>query len=927
MNIEAPQSSKTTRSVGNIGVPEFTAGLAMKEGERIDAEGVEIKRVPEILAPAGGRAQFFAALRVGADAVYLGLKDFNARARADNFTIEDLQELIPIARHYGMKVLVTFNVLVKNSELERAIATLAALERVGVDAIIVQDLAVIRLARNFFPGLRLHASTQMAIHNLSGVEQAAEIGIKRAVLARELTANEVKRIRAAVPREQMELEVFCHGSLCYSYSGLCFFSGAADARSGNRGECAYTCRQPYKILSEPGNGFLFSMRDLDTSRQLASLIEAGVDCLKIEGRKKDAQYVASVTRLYREKLDQLFARSTVRPLVKELVQSSQSGGQDEESIRSDLGMTFQRRSTTFFVKGRYVENVIDLDNPGHLGSLVGTVEGVHDDCILTNPSVMLERFDGIRIDSPKRLYQAQPQGDLSSEPQHLQDLNQRYHNEVCQFSLREMYDAGRGKMNSESLSSVPVAKIGRPLLIKIPSDLPTPKVGDLLYRTRSSALKGRVDALSRPPEEQRIRPLEPISLEVALNWNSATNEPTEINFRIEAKRFGAVVTTFELQFPAEHSRGLPLLQADINQVFSIFGDEKFGVESLSCSLPEQGSPFIPKSKLKEIKRAFAATLRQNMDVFFAERLTDATTGLTLAEPPCKPFEQGDREFQIKIDRLEYLPHIEAIVASLPNHGIREVLFEPKRAFLGTIPDLTLITELQSFERRTGIALRLSVPTVLRAWDLPLIGKLFEKGIELGLTRIEVGNLGALKLCKDWNTSGALLDLTGDFTLYSLNHQASGFWQEQGLRAVALSIEDDFENICAHMAQFPKNLTAHAIIYKDTPLFVAEACSLTALHNGCPSSSVCGYRTLEVANEKGERFFVAHESCKSIVYGDQAYSVAHEQAAFLQLGIKAFRMDFLTRPYKREDIESIFKAAFTMEAVPNTHSANFRGRLL
>ena len=231
----------------------------------VNAQKILTGRIPEILAPVGGREQFFAALNAGADAVFLGLKQFNARARAENFSIDDLLSLVPLAHRYKMQVLVTLNILIKDIELAELVSTLASLEDVGVDAIIVQDLGVADLARRFFPGLRLHASTQMAVHNLAGVQKAIDWGFKRVVLARELTAQEIKRIRAAVPQELIELEVFCHGSLCYSYSGLCFFSGAADARSGNRGECAYTCREPYKILSEPGQGFLFSMKDLDTA--------------------------------------------------------------------------------------------------------------------------------------------------------------------------------------------------------------------------------------------------------------------------------------------------------------------------------------------------------------------------------------------------------------------------------------------------------------------------------------------------------------------------------------------------------------------------------------------------------------------------------------------------------------------------------------
>ncbi|MBL8994027.1 MAG: U32 family peptidase, partial [Spirochaetia bacterium] len=243
-------------------------------------------RIPEILAPAGGREQFFAALHAGADAVYLGLEKFNARARAQNFSLEDLSELLPIARRYGMRVLLTLNVVIKENEVAELVKTLARLEPLGIHALIIQDLGLARLVKNHFPSFRLHASTQMAVHNLAGVIVAKQLGFKRVVLARELTAVEIRKIRDALPEDEVQLEAFCHGSLCYSYSGLCFFSGARDARSGNRGECAYTCRKPYKILNEKGQGFLFSMRDLDTSADLKDLAGSGIDALKIEGRKK-----------------------------------------------------------------------------------------------------------------------------------------------------------------------------------------------------------------------------------------------------------------------------------------------------------------------------------------------------------------------------------------------------------------------------------------------------------------------------------------------------------------------------------------------------------------------------------------------------------------------------------------------------------------
>ena len=181
-----------------------------------------MNQVPMILAPAGGREQFLAAVNAGADAVYLGLGKFNARRRAENFQISDLKELVPLAHEYGMQVLTTLNIVIKDDELEDAIELLSELDRLEVDAVIVQDLGVAKLVRENFPNLRLHASTQLAVHNEAGVVRASKLGFKRVVLARETTTTEIKRIHKASEKYGIELEVFCHGSLCYSYSGLLF---------------------------------------------------------------------------------------------------------------------------------------------------------------------------------------------------------------------------------------------------------------------------------------------------------------------------------------------------------------------------------------------------------------------------------------------------------------------------------------------------------------------------------------------------------------------------------------------------------------------------------------------------------------------------------------------------------------------------------
>lgn len=253
---------------------------------------------PELLSPAGSLEAFFAAMEKGADAVYAGLKDFSARAKAKNFTLSQMERMTVYAHSLGRKVYVTLNTLVKEDELPQLIDTLAALQAMRVDGLILQDLAVARLARNFFPGLPLHASTQMTIHNSLGVRQLEELGFERVVLARELHIDEIASI---VRSSRAEIECFIHGALCFSFSGQCFFSSFLGGHSGNRGRCAQPCRRQYKHKGK--EGYYLSTNDFSSIEMIPHLITAGVASLKIEGRMKSAEYVASVVGAYRKVLD------------------------------------------------------------------------------------------------------------------------------------------------------------------------------------------------------------------------------------------------------------------------------------------------------------------------------------------------------------------------------------------------------------------------------------------------------------------------------------------------------------------------------------------------------------------------------------------------------------------------------------------------
>lgn len=257
---------------------------------------------PELLAPAGNLETAVAAFNAGADAVYLGLGKFNARHRAENFSLNDLGRLLEFAHKNRRKVYVTLNTLIAESELPELFSYIAELSRLPVDAVIVQDLGVLYILRKYFPHITVHASTQMGIHNSCGINMLAKLGVKRVILERQITAEELRTIAR---QTAMELEVFVHGSLCLSLSGRCLLSNFAEDASGNRGMCRQLCRRNYRRGAQGEVSAALSPMDLDMINQLPELAKLKIASLKIEGRLRGPDYVVPVVQAYRKALDAL----------------------------------------------------------------------------------------------------------------------------------------------------------------------------------------------------------------------------------------------------------------------------------------------------------------------------------------------------------------------------------------------------------------------------------------------------------------------------------------------------------------------------------------------------------------------------------------------------------------------------------------------
>lgn len=387
---------------------------------------ITAKSTSELLAPAGSLEAFFAAMEAGADAVYCGLTEFSARAKARNFTLSETERLTALAHQQGRRLYVALNTLIKERELPRLLELLSALTSFAVDGLIIQDLGLWRLARQHFPELPLHASTQMTVHNAAGVKVLEGLGFARVVLARELSLTEISAIRQ---QTTVELEHFVHGALCYSLSGQCLFSSQLTGNSGNRGRCAQPCRRRYTTGDK--SGLFFSTSDLSAIRLLPRLRAAGVMSFKIEGRMKNAEYVHTVVTAYRAVLD---AQGHELP-------------QAINEAEAALVEAFGRGTTTGLLKGAAPAGIASPSTKGGIGQLLGQVERAQGKTVWLTPSATVHVGDRLRI---------QPQTDLAG----------------AAFTVQGLFSAGRPVKRAEA---------GRPTRLETPFAALF-KAGDPVYK-------------------------------------------------------------------------------------------------------------------------------------------------------------------------------------------------------------------------------------------------------------------------------------------------------------------------------------------------------------------------------------------------------------------------------------------------------------
>ncbi len=823
----------------------------------------------ELLAPAGGLDAGYAALQYGADAVYLGLAKFSARADAENFGPTQLSELTAYAHALSprRRVYVALNTLVLERELDEVVDCLEAVSEAAADALIVQDLGVARMARRHFPELRLHASTQLAIHDRRGVEAARELGFARATLARELTLAEIAEASAA---PGIETEAFVHGALCYAYSGLCLFSSQALGRSGNRGRCAYLCRDRFTPAGDaPGasGGFVFSMKDLALPEAVAALRRAGVAALKIEGRKKSPLYVAATTHFYRQLLDGTL------------------GAQEARELADEIRTIFSRPWTPLFVFSRWNREVVDREWVGHRGAPLGRVEALAhtrggEGRLRFRTGRDLELHDGLQVDVP--------------------GLPRPYGFAVTRFRILDR-PGSRGGKDAGCRYRAPS---GARLEVDLPPDHPAIPRGAAVYCASSQAIKRRFRLVRPRPGQFRVRPETDFKVELAPQRLRVTASLTRRN------QPGVVATvSLDGDFPATDK---PERMAQcFQETFGKLGATPFAAGAVTVVNPQ--GRFVPLSRLNPLRRRLLEALERQWQEAIGNRLQPVKRAIAW---PVNPAPHGaDRpppvRWSLKTDRWGALDLFE------PGDwdGVDEVILQ-----LGPEPGGGLAEGLRTLAARVGRErLRLALPPIARAWEGRALEDRVASLVGAGWTRWQIANLsGWMWLNQAPKFTGGALNISADWPLYVLNREAARQLLDLGADSLTLSPEDGLDNWRSLLA----GLGARAVVpvYQDTPLFISETCA--GARPGCGEAGQPCPESLELKSSFGDRVLAINRRCRTVVINRRPFCLAARLPELRQAGAVRLRADFLFRTYGAEEVRDLWRNLRAGRPIPGTQVANF-----
>lgn len=786
------------------------------------------------MSPAGYWPQLHAAVEAGADAVYFGLGHFTARAKV-GFTLAELKDVMQALRRRGVRGYLTFNTLIFDHELHAAANAVAAIANAGVDAIIVQDVGMARLAKQIAPQLEIHGSTQMSITSAEGIEWARQFGVERVVLARELSLDEIRSIRNAT---DCALEMFVHGALCVSYSGQCFSSEAWGGRSANRGQCAQACRLPYEMLVDGetlplGDArYLLSPEDLYALRQIPEIVRIGIASLKIEGRYKDENYVALTTRAYRKAVDEAWAG--LPPSVTK---------QDE----LQLAQVYSRGLGPHFLSGTNHQAVVPGRFPRHRGVLMGRVCEVDNDAFIIEPGEAqslspLKAGDGLVFDAADwRSPEEQEEGGRVYQVESLQGglLRLRFANDAIDFRRVRKGDWVWRSHDPE------IEKICRPLT-----------------------------SATTPIAKQSVR----------VFVTARVGEPLRLDWSIEKAGKTGIRTEVQSADVLIQSERHPLTMEFLRDQLGRLGNTPYALAVVDAII--QGDPFVPSSVLNDLRRQAVARLESLQAEAPEVRIKDAPALLreAIAAPNASDqSSQGPTTPQLHL--LVRTPEqLEAAIAVRPQSITLDYL------------DLYGLRPAVDRVQATGVTARVASPRVLKPDEQRIVQ--FLLGLNCEILIRSTGLLQALTLATG-NTGGSTKPSPGwigDFSLNAANALTARAFVDLGIERLTPTHDLNAAQV-ADLARAIGSNNVEVIAYQHLPVFHTEHCVFCRFLSTGTSYENCGHpcekHRVALRDPNGRAHPVmADVGCRNTVFGAEAQEASQHLAAWREAGISHYRLEFV-----------------------------------
>ena len=788
----------------------------------------------ELLAPAGDEACIRAAVENGADAVYFGLDSgHNARARATNVPAADLPRIMGMLRRHGVRGYVTLNTLAFDGELPAIEAAGVELARSGVDAAIVQDIGVARLLRACCPDLPLHASTQMTLTSAETVRLAESLGIRRVVLARELSLGEIAAVRRGTA---LELEVFVHGALCVAYSGQCLTSEALGGRSANRGQCAQACRLPYELVCDGRDvdlgdrRYLLSPQDLAAYDLVPELLAAGVSSLKIEGRLKTPEYVANITRHYRRALDAAMAgqRATFTP-------------GDVEAME----LSFSRGFAPGWLDGCDHKRLVPATSSAKRGVRLGTVVATTRGRIVVDLVSAVKRGDGVAFDPAGG-------GDDASEGGRVYGV----------FAV----PAGGG---SAAPAEGPVAA-GRVELSFASGAIEFSRVvpGQTVWKTDDPVLSAELRASFSGTSPRRRQPVDVVA-------RVAPGTPLVVEATLRAGKPDERRVAVSTDTAAEPARRHPLTPESLREQLGRLGTTPFFLRRLDARI--DGQPMLPLSVLGTLRRVLV------------ERLETAAV-----EPPARPVLAGAAERLAAADLPVWVPAAASDADDGPLHflcrsipQVEALLGAGERRIDVEFADIRRHADAIAACHAAGATVRVATTRIHKPGEEGILRLILRQAPDAVLAR----HVAALDF---FRAEGLPVD--ADFALNVANRLSAGFLRARGARRIVPSYDLNRDQLGDLVRAVPPGFLEVAI-HQRMPMFHMEHCVFCAVLSPGTDKTNCGRPCDEHVVQLRDRVGVDHPltadvGCRNTLYNATPQSAAEVVPSLVAAGVRHLRVELL-----------------------------------